>query len=472
MNCFAVFTKNVDKNTCTQTSLVLAILLVSLNFNTCAAENDEHLSLDKAIDVALKNNIEKQISYQSALIAESQYQQALSASWPTLTFQAGIQHRDHAPTFTFPATNMPLPGQLGGGALTVPEQNIKIMSQNTTTSSLQLLYPLYTGGKITSLINQANIGKDIAQEEYRRSALQVVRDIKRYYYAVQLTRELSLKAKEVVSMLSTTRDFTKALYEGGSETVNKLDFLKTEIAVSYVKSIEIDFASKHQSALAALTNAMGMSWNSPITVDEPLSKKVEQNPQLDSLVQKASEFNPQVAILKLAVKAANEKIDEARSGYFPQIALTADTTHYENSYDKGLANSNNKDSWTIGVGISLPLFNGGLTSNQVNTAKLQSSQMQDKQKLVEQGVATLIKNLFIELDAARQQITVSEQASKQAQENVDLTARAFQTGVSKPQDMVEASILEAIVKSNLLRAQHDQQLQLAEINYILGTEAQ
>lgn len=447
-------------------------LLIGLCSQAYAADSYQNLSLSNAIEIALKNNLEKQVSYQSALIAESQYQQALSARWPTLTFQASFQHRDQAPTFTFPATNMPLPTYLGGGAIPVAEQNIKLMNQNTTTSSLQLLYPLYTGGKITSIINQANIGKELAQQEYRRTSLQVVRDVKRYYYAAQLTKELDLTAKNILSMLNSTRDFTKGLYEGGSETVNKLDFLKTELAVSYAKSVEIDFASKHQSALAALANAMGINWNSQITIEEPLNSKVNQDPALESLVQQANQFNPQIGILKLAVRAANEKVDEARSGYFPQIALTAETTHYENGYDKGLANSTNKDGWTIGIGVSLPLFNGSLTSNQVNTAKLQSNQMQDKQKLVEQGVATMVKNLFIEYDAARQQIGVSEQASMNAEENVDLTSRALQIGASKPQDMIEASILQGIIKGNLLRARHDQQLQLAEINYVLGAEAQ
>ena len=454
-------------------AFILVTLMMTLSGQTVAAESYQNLSLPNAIEIALKNNLEKQISFQSAAIAESQYQQALSARWPTLTFQAGFQHRDKSPTFIFPASKIPL-GMMGppGAAIDVPEQNVKIMSQNTTTSSLQLLFPLYTGGKITSIINQANIGKEIAQEEYRRTTLQVVRDVRRYYYAAQLTKEMDMTAKDIVSMLSSTRDFTKGLYEGGSETVNKLDFLKTEIAVSYAKSAEIDFASKHKSALAALANAMGASWDTQITIETPLNSKVDQDPQLESLIQQANQFNPQVGILKLAVRAANEKIDEARSGFFPQVALTADATNYENNYDKGLANPENKNSWTIGVGVSLPLFNGGLTSNQVNTAKLQSNQMQDKQKLVEQGVAIIVKNLFIEFDSARQQISVSEQASKSADENMDLTSRALQIGASKPQDMIEASILQGIIKANLLRARHDQQLQLAEINYVLGAEAQ
>jgi outer membrane protein TolC len=262
------------------------------------------------------------------------------------------------------------------------------------------------------------------------------------------------------------------LYEGGSETVNKLDFIKTELAVSYAKSVEIDFASKHQAALAALANTMGASWDSQISIETPLNNTLNQDPQIEALIQQANQFNPQINLLKLAVRASNEKIDEARSGYFPQVALTAEAKHLDSNIDSALVNGSTKDSWTIGVGISLPLFNGGMTTHQVNTARLQSSQMRDKQKLVEQGIATLIKKLFIEFDAARHQIAVSTLAAKQAQENVDLTASALQIGASKPQDMVEASILEAIVKGNLLRAQHDQQLQLVEINYVLGAEAQ
>lgn len=469
MNCFAVVPKKNDKSRRTQAVLILATFFASLNFDLYAGEVFQPLSLDNAIEIALKNNIEKQISYQSAAIAESQYQQALSARWSTLTLQAGFQHRDKEPMFNVPASSIAVAPL---GMIPVPAQNIKLMDQNISSAALQLMYPLYTGGKITSIINQSVIGKEIAQEEYRRTSLQVIRDVKRYYYAGQLTQELHKTAKEIVSSLNSTRDFTKSLYEGGSETVNKLDFLKTELAVSYAKSVEIDFASKHKSALAALVNTMGANWDTQITIEAPLDNKTNQDPQLDALILQANQFNPQINILKLAVRASNEKIDEARSGFFPQVALTAEAKHLDSNVDSALINGSTKDSWTIGIGLSLPLFNGGMTSNQVSTARLQSLQMQDKQKLVERGIATLIKNLFIEFDAARQQIAVSEQASKLAQENVDLTTSALQIGASKPQDMVEASILEAIVKGNLLRARHDQQLQIAEINYVLGTEAQ
>lgn len=452
-----------------------------------AGETHDALSLKQSIEIALGNNLDKKISYQAAAIAESQYQEALSARWPTVTMQAGFQRRDEPPTFVFPSSNIPLgglgtalgaalgpllpPGATIPGSINVPEQTVKLFNRDTTSASLQLTYPLYTGGKISSLISQAGFGKEIAQEEMRRTSLQVVRDVKRYYYAAQLTRSLTETASDTVSLLEATRDLTKKLYEGGSGSVNKLDYLKTEMAVSYAKSVEADFSARHKAAQAALINTMGLPWDSRVTLIDPLDVKPENKPALEALVRQASEFNPQLGVMKLAVKVAGARIDEARSGHLPQIAITADTTHYLNSYDKGLVNDTNRNSWTIGIGMSLPLFDGWRTSNQVSTARLQRAQMQEREKLVEQGVATLVKSLFIEFDGALQQTAISEQAKQIAQEHADLTSRAFEIGASKPQDLIEAHILQAIIKGNLIRAQHDQLLKLAELDYVLGSES-
>lgn len=468
--------------------LLISLLFVVANSKALAADLYNNLSLKQAVEIALSNNIEKKISYQAAAIAESQYQEALSAQWPSLTLQGSFQRRDEAPTFVFPSSNIPLgnlgatlgaalgpllpPGQSIPSNIVVPEQKVKLFNRDTTITSVQMLYPLYTGGKISSLINQAGFGKEIAQQEIRRSNLQVVRDVKRYYYAVQLTKNLTETAHDTVELLSATRDITKKIYEGGSATVNKLDFFKTDLAVSYAKSVEADFSARHKSALAALVNSMGLQWDSQVIVSDNMGMRLEANPEMDALVRQANDFNPQIGVLRLAVKAANAKIDEARSGHLPQVALTADATHIHNSYESGLTNDVNRNGWTIGIGVSLPLFDGWRTTSQVNTAKLQHEQMQERQKLVEQGMAALVKNLFIEFDSARQQIAISEQATNIAAENVDLTSRAFEIGASKPQDVIEAQILQAIIKGNLLRAQHDQLLKLAELDYVLGFESQ
>ena len=448
-----------------------------------AAEVYDNLSLNDAVNIALKNNVEQRISLQAAAIAESQYQEALSAHWPTINLQASAMRMDEDPTFSFPGTSVsiaglaaPLNGALFGGAPVIPStinsapQKVKLMDRDTATATLQMMLPLYTGGKITSIVNQASIGKEIAQEEYHRSTLQVVRDVKRYYYAVKLTQGLAELAHDTVETLQTTRDLTKNMYEGGSGTINKLDYLKTEMAVNYAMSLETEFSAKEKSATAALTHAMGVPWNSTIHIADGDFPKTGNQSALESLVSQAQQFNPDMGIIKLAVKVADERVNEAKSAYYPQVAFTGNVRHIENGYDGGLVNEDNKNSWTIGVVMNMPIFDFGKTSNHVNTARLQRNQMGETQILVEQGLAAQIKNLFIGLDAASQQVALSEKTVAFSRDYERLTNQAYQIGASKPEDMIQASIYNAIVEGSYLRAKHDGANSMAEIEYFIGSQ--
>lgn len=466
-------------------TILVGLLLLNLSPQLAlAADNYDHLSLNDAVDIALKNNIAQRISLQAAAIAESQYQEALSARWPTLSLQASAMRMDQDPTFTYPANSIPLgslgllltpllssiPGAVVPSSIDVPKQKITLMDRDTATATLQMMLPLYTGGKITSIVNQASLGKEIAQEEYHRSTLQVVRDVKRYYLAVKLTQGMVELAHDTVATLETTRDLTKTMYEGGSGTINKLDYLKTEMAVNYAKSLETEFSAKEKSATAALIHAMGVPWNSNVHVVEGDFPKISNQPALESLVAQAQQFNPDMGIIKLAVKVADERINEAQSAYYPQVAFTANVRHIENSYDGGLVNEDNKNSWTIGVVMNMPILDFGKTSNHVNTAKLQRNQMSETQILVEQGLAAQVKNLFIGLDAANQQVALQEKTVNFSRDYERLTNQAYQIGASKPEDMIQASIYNAVVEGSYLRAQHDSANSMAEIEYFIGSQ--
>lgn len=466
-----------------KSSYIVLSLMILNSSHLIAAETYNKLTLNDAVSIGLNNNIQKRISLQAAAIAESQYQEALSAHWPTLSFEASAMRMDEDPTFTLPGANVniaslatPLNGALFGGAPVIPsninsgQQKIKLMDRDTATATLKMMMPLYTGGKITSIVNQAHFGKEIAKAEYHRSTLQVVRDVKRYYYAVKLTQTLSELAHNTVETLESTRDLTKTMYESGSGSINKLDYLKTEMAVNYAKSLETEFLAKQKSATAALILSMGIPWNSNITIAQDDFPKSNNQPALDSLVAQAQQFNPDMSVIKLAMKIADEKIIEAKSAYYPQMALTGNVRHIENSYDGGLVNDENKNSWTIGVVMSMPIFDFGKTSNHVNSAKLERNKMGETKVLVEQGLAAQIKNLFIALDTANQQVAISEKTVEFSRDYERLTNQAYQIGASKAEDMIQASIYNAIVEGSYFRAQHDSANSMAEIEYFIAAQ--
>ena len=101
--------------------VITVFVMLCSGFKLLAAETYTDLTLTDAVKIGLKNNIQQRISLQAAAIAESQYQEALSARWPTVSLQASATRMGEDPTFILPSTTIsiaslatPLNGLLGG----------------------------------------------------------------------------------------------------------------------------------------------------------------------------------------------------------------------------------------------------------------------------------------------------------------------------------------------------------------------
>jgi outer membrane protein TolC len=426
--------------------------------------------LDEAIATALENNRLRTISQQSVAIAEAQYEQARSAYWPTLNLNASFLRMDEKPLFQFPAQRLDLaPGMLP--PVDVPPLDVELMDRDTSLYSLEMTYPLYTGGKRSSLIEQARLGVDIATKEAHRSNLQIVQDVKRYYYAALYTRQLKDLAADVTISFEVLRDITQALYDGGSTSVNKLDLLQSRLVHNLAQSTYEELASKHQAALAALSFTMGLDWQEQIELGTKEYPQSADNLQLDKLIDRALEFNPMIEQLTLAVEAYEAKVDEARSDHYPSIGLKASINEFNNDLDGGLSVDENKRSWQLAIGMQLKLFDGCRTRQRVAAAKAGEAQKLQQKLLLSESVATRIKHLFLQTGAARKQIDINRAAVTTSEQNLDLSNRAYQTGAVKTEKVIQASLMDALVHASLARASHDQALHLAEIAYLLGSEA-
>lgn len=108
----ASFVKKVKLST-----LAVMYLLVLSKSHAYAAESYQHLTLNDAVRIALENNLQQRISLQAAEIAESLHQEAHSADWSTINFQATAMRMDEVPTFTFPVTSVSI------AALAVPKMS-------------------------------------------------------------------------------------------------------------------------------------------------------------------------------------------------------------------------------------------------------------------------------------------------------------------------------------------------------------
>jgi outer membrane protein len=466
------------------------------------------LNLQYCIDTAIKNNRHRMVSQSSIDIAETQYQQALSSYWPQLKFEMTASMMDEDPNFIFPSTQISLGsaatplaeaiantqltkmgitpqsvGQAqynallaqatamafqGVSSIQIPAQDIKLMDRDNLVSSLNLFYPLYTGGKRSAVVEQAKLGVNFAKEASRKTDLQVIHDVQKMYFGSILAESLHKLGRETLERFEVTLELTEKLYQGGSMRVKKTDYLRTQVVVSSVRSMVELLKSNEELAKSALVNSMGLAWNSRVEIEEKEILFSPYQSDLDKLVKEAHLSNPLLNQMEIGLRVSDAKIKEAKSGHLPLFVLFGNVNRIDNSYDSGIVTDTNKNSWALGIRMELPLFTGFRTQNEIAEARSRLTKMGHEKILLKEGIALQVKDAFLQIARSQGQVRATKDALDSARENRELNIRAYQDELVETKDVIEAQIMEFFINGQYLKALYDNQANKINLEFIIG----
>ena len=437
--------------------------------------SSQTFDLETSIAKALENNEKQKISQINLEIAKVQYEQSRSANYPTLNLNL-IANRlkdniniDFNQNVNVPSSVLgPVIGAMLPNGLTVPfETEIEVAGRDTAIAQLELSYPLYTGGKITSIQNQAKLNKLLAKTSIIRIQNEVIYDVKQYFYAYHMTSKLYTLSHDVYTRMKNLEDLTKQfLEEGDSLKIKKTDYLNMQVTVALISSKVSEIQIKKELAKSALMNVIGLKYNDEVEFKFEKNEIKYNNTSLEKLIKEAHENNINLKKVDFFIKIYDEKIKEKQASHYPDIIFKADTTTGYNSYKESYLND---DAWSISLMAKIPLFSGFKTSNEVKEKKLEKQKIIHHQKMLKDGISTLIKNEFIKSSLIYKQIQTLKKAIKISISNRKLNTRAYRIEAVTPKEVIEAQLTEAYVKIDYQKYLHDYSLSLAKIEKLIST---
>jgi outer membrane protein len=463
----------------TVTLLVASTLTSFAGLASGAAARYDNLSLEQALRIALENHHSVRVSQASIDIAEAQYRQAMAAFGPKANLEAGVQRADEDRTFTFSGTVMTPamdlsslfgapPGSVGLPSQPLPlDLKVPMFDRDVVKAGLNLTYPLYTGGRKEAVTGLARKGVDIAREEQRKTELEVVRDVHKYYNGAQFARQMEQLASDTLERFQALEDLTDRLYQNASLKVKKTDYLRSKTTTAITRSMLQEARYASNLTQSALANAMGLPVNSELTL-APAGALPGFDGALDALIAEAMKFNPDKQRLELAVQAAVHQIDDAGSGNKPMVGLEASTYRVWNDFKGGLFNDDNQSGWTLGIGVKWDLFDAGQTRAAVDAARAGKIKLEAQRVLLDNGLAVQIKDDFLRIRRSLAQVGDNGKARDYAEENRKLHVRAYQEEMVETKDVIEAQVIETIASANLYRAEHELRAALADLDYRVG----
>ena len=458
------------------------------------------LSLEDCLSEAMQNNHRRPASKYAVAMAEAQHRQALAGYWPQITGKASAMRMAEAPNFLFPSTTMSVPPQvitlpagsllpanaLGAGSppipfaslpistpaqqIRVPEQDVRLMDPESVLASVNATWLLFDGGMRKGYREQGKGLVDMMKEEARRTDLEITDCVKRYYFGAVLARQLHQVGKDTMARMEATLNLTETMYKEGSGKVKKTDYLDNKIMVESLRSAVALLEKNEAMAQAALANTMGLSWNtsvSPSAQEIPFAPLAEN---LESLVSTAYQFSPDWGKIEAGIRAAEGAVRTAQSGHYPKVALTGELHKWWNNYHYGVASDQNKEGWTVGIGMEIPIFDGFLTRHRVVESRARADKIREEKILLKEGIGLQIKDVFLGLNAAQKSFQATQTAMKSAEENRDLNTRAYQNELVETEKVIRAQLIEALMSAQHYKTRFDHVALQSQLNLLVGTE--
>jgi outer membrane protein len=380
---------------------ILIIWIVSGLGITGFAEPLRTVTLDQAIEIALQNNLDlKQVSNQVTL-SQISLKQKKSNFLPNISLSAQSS-------------------RLYAKSLNI-ETNEYINGNNQSSNlSASFNLNLFNGGYDISALRQSRFELRASQQNFTRYQQSIIFETIQLYIQVVLAGELIEVDKKNLEAQLAQLERIEVFFEAGRRPVADLYQQKAEI--SRYEYLLLNTERNYQVNKLLLSRILGSDPGTDYKVSNPgiehLINKVRHF-NLETIVKEAREQRPDIHAQQNQIQAATNEIRAARAGYWPKLNFFADAGTSYNSSIEGIGFSDqfldNHPNASIGLSLSIPVFDKNTTRNSVAMAKVNlNNQQLEMQKLFYQ-VSIEVQQAIQDYATAKKQITVAETQEKYSQ---------------------------------------------------------
>lgn len=325
--------------------------------------------------------------------------------------------------------------------------------RNTWRLGLVVQQSIFDGGRTSSSLKSARAG--VRASEYRVTsarALAVLGIAQAYYDAVLAHRQVEIGQVSLEQAERTLADTQLNFTQGAAP---EFDLVRAQVARDNQDTALIRFRTQRDVALVILKRLIGVPLDRPLQLTSPLDAD-----DLDAVVVSARQVAGVSGTTRAAVEQAREvvRIREgalgvARADRLPQISAGSDLGLVD--YASQPFNADWKTNWTVGLNLSVPLFDGFRRRAAVRSAradvKIAKIQLEDA------GQRSQVETFEADADVAAASATLQTTARTvaQAQRAYQIAELRFQQGASTHLELVDARFQLAQARLNHARSSRD-----------------
>jgi len=430
----------------------LLLILMVLFFIAPADAEDiikkgELLTLERSIGIALLRHPSILAAKGTVDVNQARKGQAESAYYPQIDASAGYTRFQ--------------PSTISTGTTTVGIQRVQsshsFEQYNTSISASQMLFDF---GKTSRQVRVQKNSVDASRSDLGNTEEQVIFNVKQAYYDSLRAKRNRAVAEDAIRQFEQHLAQAKAFYEVGTRP--KFDVTKAEVDLSTARLALLRADNSLSISFVNLNNAMGVPDAPEYMLEEHVSlpKAVIG---IEEAYKQAFGNRPDLLAFASRKKAAEDAVAVAQKGYFPFLTGNAGWTW---AGEGGRFATG--DGWNAGVTMSIPIFSGFLTKNQVAEARASLSVISANEEALKQNVMLEVQQAYINLKEASERITVAALTVQQATENLEIASGRYAAGVGNPIEVTDAEVALSTARFSHNQALYDYVIAYASLEKAMG----
>jgi outer membrane protein TolC len=416
-----------------------------------------NLSLDQAIDLAVKQNCSVRLRSLAVEDMRSKRDAARAGYMPQVSASGGVHHVTELAGIEIPA------GAFGNSSSTgpVPAQSLFI-DQGTDTA--------FTGGvaleqPITQLlrIHQANVTAKqdelIAQTQLNQTQDAISVRVRQLYYRILINqRQLEASQEQLEAAKIKDSEAQRDVEQG-----NALEIATFQSKASMLETQQRALTLKLQGGdlRRQLADVLGLPIETAINLDSNLPQTIDVPSRLEA-TGLALQQNQDIRVARQTLEKAKAGLAAAKDAYIPDIT---GSTRY--SYQSGVPLLEHNFG-TFGFSLSYELFDGGRREAQVRSARTAVTSAQVSIDRLESDVTIEIQAEYDRVEELSEMVGAVQEAVQVRTEAVRLADRQFEQdallGAARSQAHADLSNATAL----LLETQLNLSLAEAEVKKTIG----
>jgi len=325
------------------------------------------------------------------------------------------------------------------------------IGQGDLILSIRTTKILYSGGKIESIIDQAETNKQISLNDLEKEKQEIIYKVTEAYYQALQAEGIKKVSAQAVKQMQAHLESSEALLKEGMIAPIDLNRIKSQL--SNLEHNLIKAENGFELTMYNINSIMGIDLNTELVLENNLSYEPCEINLEDALVQ-AGENRSEIMNIAQQRRIMKEMVDVAKSNRKPQVMLSADS---------------GTTSWQATIVAEYSLFDGGVNKAKIEQAEIKLAQVDQSEKQTRQLIEFEVRSAYLNMKEAEKLIKVAEEGIKNSQESFRIAQVKYNEGIATNTEVIDAQSTLIEAETNYLNALYDYNINRAALVKATGT---